>query len=148
MSLNGTVVVGNLTSDPDLKFTESGRAYASFTVAVNEKYGEKERATFVDCTAWGRLGENLAASLAKGAAVIVSGSLRSFVATAFDESGSEKKIGRLSLDVRNGGPDLTFAEATVTKVSGNSGEPSAPARKAPAKAPAKVAQAAAADDDF
>ena len=78
---NNITVVGNLARDPELRFTAAGRAVASFGIAVNRRYqvnGEwQEQVSFFNVVAWGELGENAAASLAKGSRVIVSGRLES-----------------------------------------------------------------------
>lgn len=71
---------GNITRDPELRYTTGGRGVASFGLAVNRSWKDKndewqEEVTFVDVTAWGDLGENVAASLTKGARVIVTGRL-------------------------------------------------------------------------
>ena len=75
-----TTVIGNLTREPELRFTNGGQALASFGVAVTRSWknaaGEKaEQTSFFDVTAFGTLGENAAASLTKGARVIVTGRL-------------------------------------------------------------------------
>lgn len=74
-------VVGNATRDPELRFTSSGQAVASFGIAVNRKWQNKqtneweEQVSFFDVTAWGTLGENIAESITKGTRVVVSGRL-------------------------------------------------------------------------
>jgi single-strand DNA-binding protein len=78
MTTNITVV-GNLTRDPELRFTNSGKAVASFSVAVSRRYQQnnewQEVTSFYSVTAWDQLGENAAASLHKGTRVLVSGRL-------------------------------------------------------------------------
>ena len=68
-------IVGNLTADPELKFTNSGQAQTRFSVAVNRKFKETETTSFFNVTAWGSLAENLANSVRKGTRVIVEGRL-------------------------------------------------------------------------
>jgi len=79
MADNTVTLVGNITRDPELRFTQGGRAVASFGIAVNRRYqvnGEwQEQTSFFNVVAWGQLGENAAASLTKGARVIVNGRL-------------------------------------------------------------------------
>lgn len=69
--------IGNLTRDPELRFTSGGKAVVSFGIAVSRRYkaGDdwKEDTSFFNVTAWDQLGENAAASLSKGARVIVTG---------------------------------------------------------------------------
>ena len=75
MADNTVTLVGNVTRDPELRFTTGGQAVASFGIAVNRRYqqnGEwQEQTSFFDVVAWAQLGENAAASLNKGARVIV-----------------------------------------------------------------------------
>ena len=72
-------VTGNITRDPELKFSPQGKAICSFGLAVNRRFqrdGEwTESTSYMNVTAWDQLGENIAASLAKGARVVVSGRL-------------------------------------------------------------------------
>lgn len=78
-SFNEVLLMGNLTRDPELKFTQSGTALCKFGLAVNRKYkaGDewKEDVCFVDITVWGKQGENCAQYLAKGRQVFLSGRL-------------------------------------------------------------------------
>ena len=80
MADNTVTLVGNLTRDPELKFTTSGQAIARLGLAVNRRYqvnGEwKDDTSYFDVTAWGQLGENASATFTKGARVIVTGRLR------------------------------------------------------------------------
>lgn len=80
MADNTVTLVGNLTRDPELKFTASGQAIARLGLAVNRRYqvnGEwKDDTSYFDVTAWGQLGENASATFTKGARVIVTGRLR------------------------------------------------------------------------
>lgn len=74
------IIAGNLTRDPELRSTPNGASVCSFSVAVNRVYrdanGEnKEDVSFIDCTAWGKLGEMIANYAKKGSGVLVSGRL-------------------------------------------------------------------------
>ena len=74
------IIAGNLTRDPELRSTGSGTSVCSFSVAVNRVYrsadGEnKEDVSFIDCSAWGKLGEMIAQYAKKGSGVLVSGRL-------------------------------------------------------------------------
>lgn len=77
MANSAVTLTGNVTRDPELKYTNSGKAVVSFGLAVNRRYqvnGEwQEQVSFFNVTAWDQLGENVAASLTKGARVVVSG---------------------------------------------------------------------------
>jgi len=79
MADNSITLVGNLTRDPELRFTTGGRGVASFGIAVSRRYqvnGEwQEQTSYFNIVAWGQLGENAASSLTKGMRVVVSGRL-------------------------------------------------------------------------
>jgi len=79
MADNTVTVVGNLTRDPELRYTTGGRAIASFGLAVSRRYQVNnewtEQTSFFNVTAWAQLGENVAASFTKGARAVVSGRL-------------------------------------------------------------------------
>ena len=75
-SFNNVQVMGNLTRDPELKYTESGSAVCDLGMAVNEKYKDKETTTFVDVTVWGTTAENCAKYLQVGSPVFIQGKLK------------------------------------------------------------------------
>ncbi len=80
MNLNKVLIAGNLTRDPELRYTSTGRPVCTFSIAVNRRYQgndgqKKEETTFVRCTAWGPQGESVAAHLGKGAGACVEGRL-------------------------------------------------------------------------
>ncbi len=79
-SLNKVLLMGNLTRDPELRFTSNGSALTKFGLAVNRKYksGEewKEEVCFVDITVWGKQAENCAEYLSKGRPVFIEGRLQ------------------------------------------------------------------------
>ena len=78
-SLNRVILIGNLTRDPELRYTASGQPMAKFGLAVNERYkqGEewKEKVNFIDITVWGKQAENCNKYLNKGRPVCVEGRL-------------------------------------------------------------------------
>ena len=91
MSTITTTFSGNLTEDPVLRFTSTGKAVANFRVAVNNRIpdgqgGFTDRPEFISVVAWQKLGEHVAASLRKGNRVLVTGSLRNESYTAQDGS--------------------------------------------------------------
>ncbi len=153
--MNSISFVGNLTADPKLIFGNSGKARATFSVAVNEGQGEDEKTHFVNVTAFGSLAENIADSLSKGQRVVVVGRLNTY-AKDVTIDGDEKSLTMVNFTASAIGPDLRWATAKVTKVvrEGNAAADvdsgSAPAKSSakpsPAKQPAK--QAVADDDDF
>ena len=127
MTTNGTpiTIVGNLTDDPELRFTPSGAPVAKFSVAVNRRQFDrqtnewKESGTdFHRVTVWRALAENVAGTLTKGMRVIVVGDLKQRTWT--DEKTSEKRSA-WEVEGSSVGPDLTFATATVTKAAKTQG---------------------------
>jgi len=115
MADNTITLVGNLTRDPELRFTANGRAVASFGIAVGRRYqvnGEwQEQTSYFNITAWGDLGENAAASLSKGARIVVTGRLeqREYTTREGDK--------RTAIDVIADelGPSLRWATAQVER---------------------------------
>ena len=75
-SFNKVILMGNLTRDPELKQTQSGKSVCEFTLAVNEKYGGNESTTFISCTAWERTAETICQYLTKGRCILIEGKLR------------------------------------------------------------------------
>ncbi|WP_406690337.1 single-stranded DNA-binding protein [Saccharopolyspora sp. ID03-671] len=113
-------IVGNLTADPELRFTPSGAAVANFTVANNPRYFDRQTgewkdgdATFLRCNIWRQMAENVSESLKRGMRVIVQGRLRQ---RSFETKEGEKRT-VMELEVDTIGPDLRYATASVNKVS-------------------------------
>ncbi|QPR39553.1 single-stranded DNA-binding protein [Brevibacterium casei] len=111
-------VIGNLTSDPELRFTPNGAAVANFTVASTPRIFDRQAGEFKDgetlflrCSAWKQLGENVAESLRRGTNVVVQGRLKS---RSFETKEGEKRT-VMDLDVDDVGPNLRRATAVVTK---------------------------------
>lgn len=119
MSDSTVTLIGSLTRDPELRFTNSGRANANFGLAVNHRYQSnnewKEDVSFFNCVAWGDLGENLAACLLKGTRVIVTGRLSQRDYEAQD--GTKRNVVEVVVD--EAGPSLRWARAEVQKVERN-----------------------------
>lgn len=113
-----TTVVGNLTDDPDLRFTPSGAAVANFTVASTPRNYDRNagewkdgETLFLPCSVWRQAAENVAESLTKGMAVVAKGRLkqRNFE----DRNGNKRSV--IEMDVDTVGPDLSRASAKITK---------------------------------
>ena len=154
--MNSISFVGNLTGDAKLIFGDSGKARATFSVAVNEGQGETEKTHFVNVTAFGTLAENIADSLSKGQRVVVVGRLNTYSKDVTID-GDEKSLTMVSFTASAIGPDLRWATAKVTKVvrEGNAaaGEDSGPASakqsaKSSSTKQATKQSAPADDDDF
>ena len=123
MADNTITLVGNLTRDPELRFTQGGRAVASFGIAVNRRYqvnGEwQEQTSFFNVVAWGQLGENAAASLAKGARIIVNGRLEQ---REYQTQQGEKRT-VIEVNADEVAPSLRYATAQVERTSSGGGAP-------------------------
>lgn len=112
-----TTITGNLTDNPELRYTPAGRPVAAFTIANTPRFqaaGEWQdgETWFVRCSAWGDLAENIAASLAKGNAVVAAGRLR--CRTWEDKNGGGKRA-TVEMTVDDIGPSLRRATVKVTK---------------------------------
>jgi len=117
-------VVGNLTDDPELRFTSSGAAVANFTVASTPRFFDKQSndwkdgdALFLRCSIWRQAAENVAESLHKGTRVIVQGRLKQ---RSYETREGEKRT-VYELDVDEVGPALRYATTKVSKVSRSGG---------------------------
>jgi single-strand DNA-binding protein len=121
-SENNVTLVGNLTRDPELRFTQSGRGVASFGLAVNRRYqmnGEwQEETSFFNIVAWGDLGENASASLNKGSRIIVTGRLQQ---REYETREGEKRT-VVEVIADDLGPSLRWAQAEVNKISRDSAD--------------------------
>jgi len=117
MADNNITLVGNLTREPELRFTSGGKGVTSFGLAVSRRYqvnGEwQEKTSFFNVSAWDQLGENAAATLTKGARVIVNGRIET---REYETREGEK---RTSVDIvaDDIGPSLRWARATVERIS-------------------------------
>jgi single-strand DNA-binding protein len=117
-------VVGNLTADPDLRFTPSGAAVANFTVASTPRVYDRQSgewkdgdALFLRCNIWREAAENVAESLTRGSRVIVTGRLRQ---RSFETREGEKRT-VYEVEVDEIGPSLRYATAKINKVSRGGG---------------------------
>ena len=115
MADNTVTLVGNVTRDPELRYTTGGRGVASFGMAVNRRYqvnGEwQEQTSFFNVVAWGTLGENAAACVTKGTRLVVFGRLeqRSWET----QDGEKRTVVEVIADEL--GPSLRWATAEITK---------------------------------
>lgn len=119
---NTVTLTGNLTKDPELRYTTGGRGVASFGLAVNRRYqvnGEwQEQVSFFNVVAWAELGENAAASLHKGNRVMVTGRLEQ---RSYDtREGEKRNITEVIAD--DLGPSLRWAQAQVERISRDSAD--------------------------
>jgi single-strand DNA-binding protein len=117
-------VIGNLTDDPELRFTPSGAAVAKFRVASTPRFMDKASGEWKDgeplflaCTVWRQAAEHVAESLQRGTRVIVSGRLRQ---RSYETREGEKRT-VIELEVDEIGPSLRYATAKVQKMSRSGG---------------------------
>ena len=121
---NTVAVVGNITKEPELRFTPSGQGNASFGVAVNRRWQNRqtseweESTSFLDVMCWGTLAENVAQSLHKGARVVVTGRLEQ---RSWENQDGEKRS-KVEIVADEVAPSLRWATAAVTKAERRSPE--------------------------
>ncbi|WP_068427419.1 single-stranded DNA-binding protein [Piscicoccus intestinalis] len=118
-------VIGNLTADPELRFTPSGAAVANFTVASTPRQFDRQsnewkdgETLFMRCSVWREAAENVAESLQRGARVIVSGRL---VSRSWEDKETGQKRSVMEMQVDEVGPSLRYATAKVNKTQRGGG---------------------------
>jgi single-strand DNA-binding protein len=139
---NSVTLVGNVTRDPELRFTPSGQAIATFGLAVNRVWNDKqsnerkEAVSFFDIVCWGGMGENAGESLSKGSRVLVTGRLEQ---RSWETQDGEKRS-KIEVVADEIGPSLRWATAEVRKNDrrgpsegggGNFGQAGAPSGSVP-----------------
>jgi single-strand DNA-binding protein len=119
-------IIGNLTSDPELRFTPSGAAVADFTIASTPRTLDRQtqewkdgEALFLRCSCWRQMAENVAGSLSRGSRVMAQGRLKQ---RSFETKEGEKRT-VVELEVDEIGPSLRYATASVTKVARSGSAP-------------------------
>jgi single-strand DNA-binding protein len=117
-------VVGNLTADPELRYTQNGLAVANFTIASTPRTFDRQandwkdgEALFLRASVWREFAEHVAGSLTKGSRVIATGRLRQ---RSYETKEGEKRTA-IELEVDEIGPSLRYATAQVTRTSGGAG---------------------------
>ena len=117
-------VIGNITGDPELRFTPSGAAVANFTVASTPRQFDRQsnewkdgETLFMRCSVWRDAAENVAESLARGTRVIVSGRLKS---RSYETKEGEKRT-VVEMEVDEVGPSLRYATAKVNRTQRGGG---------------------------
>jgi single-strand DNA-binding protein len=113
-------VTGNLTADPELRYTPAGVAVAAFTVAASRRVYNQDTGQWADsdtlflrCSAWRHLAEHIAESMVKGSRAVVTGRLRQ---RDYETTEGEKRT-VYEVDVDDAGPSLRFATAKVVKAT-------------------------------
>ena len=118
MADNTVTVVGNVTRDPELRFTNSGLATASFGLAVNRRRQNRqtqemeEQVSFFDVVCWREMAENVSESLTKGSRVVVTGRLEQ---RSWDDKNTGDKRSKIEIVADEVAPSLRWATAQVTR---------------------------------
>jgi single-strand DNA-binding protein len=117
-------VVGNLTADPELRYTQSGLAVANFTIASTPRTFDRQsnewkdgEALFLRASCWREFAEHVASSLTKGSRVIAQGRLKQ---RSYDDRDGNKRTA-IELEIDEIGPSLRYATAAVTRAPGGAG---------------------------
>lgn len=105
-------IVGNMTRDIDLKYSQAGKPWGVFSVASNDGKDDSKTECFTDCKVFGDMAENVAASLSKGSRVILEGREQT---EKWESNGEQRSRNVLIVDAI--GPDLRFATARVERTS-------------------------------
>lgn len=114
---NSVTLVGNVTRDPELRYTPAGQPVVQFGMAVNRRWQNRqtqeweEEASFFDCVIWQQLAENVAESIAKGNRVIVTGDLRQ---RSWETPEGDKRS-KVEVNVTAIGAELRFATCSIVK---------------------------------
>jgi single-strand DNA-binding protein len=136
---NGTTITGNLTREPEIRYTKEGQANTLLGVAVNRRWQDRETrewsesTSFFDVVCWRELAENVALSLAKGMRVVVTGRLEQ---RSWETEEGERRS-KVEIVADEVGPSLRFATADVQRVE----------RRAPAQVAAELDGAMATAED-
>ena len=115
---NSTTITGNLTREPEIRYTRDGQATTQFGVAVNRRWLDRstqewqESTSFFDVVCWRDLAENAALTLTKGMRVVVTGRLEQ---RSWDTEDGEHRT-KVEITAEEVGPSLRFATAEVHKV--------------------------------
>jgi single-strand DNA-binding protein len=151
-SFNKVIIAGNLTRDPELRYTPKGTAVAKITLAVNRTFGSengerKEEVSFIDVEAWSRQAEVIAQYMKKGRPLLVEGRLKQ---DTWEDKNTKQKQSKLKVVLES----FSFIDSRGGEPGGPGGPPSEaprsrPAAPAPAAAPAESGEpeAGAPEDD-
>ncbi|MDP9418754.1 MAG: single-stranded DNA-binding protein [Actinomycetota bacterium] len=120
---NNVTLVGNVTRDPELRYTASGQAMAKFGLAVNRRWQNRqtqaweESTSFFNVVAWQEMAENIGESVQKGARIIVTGRLEQ---RSWEQEGDKRSVVEVVAD--EVGPSLRWATATIVRNERRGGE--------------------------
>ena len=132
---NTVTLVGNVTRDPEIRYTPSGQTVATFGLAVNRRWQNKatneweEQVSFFDVKCWAQMAENVAESVPRGTRVLVTGRLEQ---RSWETDNGEKRS-KVKIVADHVGPELRWSTAAVTKVAkGDGAKPASRPKPAPA----------------
>lgn len=97
--MNKVHLIGNLTRDPEVRYTQSGKAVAHFTLAINDGYGENKRADFPTIIVWGKIAETIGNNLHKGSKVAVNGKITT---SSYEKDGHKVYTTEVTADMYDG----------------------------------------------
>ena len=97
--MNKVHLIGNLTRDPEIRYTTSGTAVARITLAIDDGYGDKKRTDFPQVTIWGKTAENVANNLHKGSKVAVNGKI---ITNSYEKNGQKFYTTEVTADMYGG----------------------------------------------
>src|SRR5262245_59554029 len=144
-SFNKVIIAGNLTRDPELRYTPKGTAVARFTLAVNRTYSgeageKKEEVSFIDVDAWARQAEVIAQYLKKGRPVLVEGRLKQ---DTWEDKNTHQKQSKLKVVLES----FSFLDSNRGDAGGPSPDAARPRATAPASSAATPAAAAESESE-
>ena len=108
--MNHVVLMGRLTRDPELKYSQAGKAFSKFTVVVNREF-KREEADFINCTAWGKTAETIAEYLRKGRRIALQGRIS---VSSYEQNGETRWSTEVVVD------KFEFVDTANSKMEGNS----------------------------
>ena len=108
--MNHVVLMGRLARDPELKYSQAGKAFSKFTVAVNREF-KREEADFINCTAWGKTAETIAEYLRKGRRIALQGRIS---VSSYEQNGETRWSTEVVVD------KFEFVDTANSKMEGNS----------------------------
>jgi single-strand DNA-binding protein len=150
MADNTITIVGNVTREPELRFTANGRSQLTLGIAVNRRYPDRgrpgewvEEVSFFNVVCWADLAENVSASVQKGSRIIVNGRLRQ---RSWETDNNEKRS-VVEVIAEEVGPSLRWATAQISRTE-RKGPGDGPGPRAEAGAPVAAGGGAGGYDDF
>jgi single-strand DNA-binding protein len=120
--MNKCHLIGNLTADPQIRYTQSGKAVARFTLAIDDGYGENKRTDFPTIIVWGKTAETIGNNLHKGSKVAVNGKITT---SSYEKNGQKLYTTEVTADMY-GGVEFLDKKQGGSQSSSTDGLPAAP----------------------